>query len=54
MDAETINTIKNYFLLYLVSGVVVIGTLTVIFRTPGWWRWYKDKGAGIKSLAAPT
>lgn len=53
MDAETINTIKNYFLLYLVSGVVVIGTLTVIFRTPGWWRWYKEQRRWDQILSRP-
>ena len=32
MDAEIINTIKNYFLLYLVSGVVTIGLMATGFR----------------------
>ena len=53
MDAETLNTIKNYFLLYLVSGVVVIGTLTIIFRTPGWWRWYKEQRRWDQILSRP-
>ena len=53
MDADTINTIENYFLLYLVSGVVVIGTFTIVFRTPGWWRWYKEQRRWDQILSRP-
>ena len=46
MDADTINTIKNYFLLYLVSGVVTIGLMAAGFRLVhlGWHktRWTRE------------